>query len=208
MPLLIPFDSLTPTPGPTPTTTPRPIPAVLRNKIAFLSDRLGQTEVFVMDPDGGNVAWLTQRYPYDQARQQLALRGARRVVVQPDNRGVPQLYLVDPRYDLVQPITRLTGSAYHPAWMPGGDVIAFVSTEAGNDEVYTIRLDGSGLQRLTWNTWEWDKHPSWSPDGSQIVFYSNRYTGRTQIWIMNADGSGQRNLSDNAYNDWDPVWIP
>ena len=101
----------------------------------------------------------------------------------------------------------MTGMAYDPAWAPNADVIAFVSTEPGNDETYTINVDGSGLQRLTSNAWEWDKHPSWSPGGTQIVFYSNRHTGRPQIWIMNADGSGQRNISDNEYSEWDPVWI-
>ncbi len=209
LPLLIPVERLTPTITPTSTPQPRPIPAELRGKIIFQSDRLGEPQLFVMDPDGRNLALLTQRYPYDTARQAMALApdGVRRVIVQPDNRGVPQLYLVDPRYDLTRAITSFTGSAYHPAWAPNGDTIAFVATEAGNDEVYTIAVDGTGLQRLTWNTWEWDKHPSWSPDGRQIVFYSNRYSGRMQIWIMNADGSGQQNLSNNQYNDWDPVWL-
>jgi TolB protein len=63
------------------------------------------------------------------------------------------------------------------------------------------------MQRLTWNAWEWDKHPTWSPDGRQIAFYSNRYIGRRQIWVMNADGTDVRNLSDNPYSDWDPVWL-
>ena len=82
-----------------------------------------------------------------------------------------------------------------------------VSQETGNDEIFLIGLDGVNVQRLTNNTWEWDKHPSWSPDGSQIVFWSNRETGRRQLWIMNADGSKQRPLLDSPYNDWDPIWV-
>ncbi|HRA66447.1 MAG TPA: hypothetical protein PL187_10525, partial [Caldilinea sp.] len=83
----------------------------------------------------------------------------------------------------------------------------FASTDTGGDEIYRVNSDGSVAQRLTFNTWEWDKHPSWSPDGARIVFYSNRDTGRRQLWIMNQDGSGQLNLSSNEYNDWDPVWV-
>ena len=78
---------------------------------------------------------------------------------------------------------------------------------SGGDEIYTIRPDASELTRLTFNDWEWDKHPSWSPDGTKIAFWSNRDTARRQIWVMNADGSGQRNLSNSDYNDWDPVWV-
>ena len=96
---------------------------------------------------------------------------------------------------------------YDPAWSPRGDRIAFVSTHTGNDEIYTIDPEGEGQAQLTYNQWEWDKHPSWSPDGTQIVFYSNRDTGRRQIWIMNADGSNQRNLSQNEFEEWDPVWV-
>lgn len=209
LPLLVPVERIPLTPTPTPTPAPRGIPAVLKNKIAFMSDRLGEPRLFVMDPDGSNVAWLTQSYPYDQAlaREPLAPDGLRRVVVQADAQGEPQLVLYDPRYPTTSAITGRDGWAYDPAWSPAGDRIAYVSTEPGNDEIYTINVDGSDLRRLTSNTWEWDKHPSWSPDGRQIVFYSNRATGRRQIWIMSADGSGPRNLSNSPYNDWDPVWI-
>ncbi len=62
------------------------------------------------------------------------------------------------------------------------------------------------MRRLTSNSWEWDKHPSWSPDGTQIVFWSNRDTGRRQLWVMNADGSNPHVLLKSTFNDWDPVW--
>jgi dipeptidyl aminopeptidase/acylaminoacyl peptidase len=207
LPLLVPVRQLSPTPAPT--GTPSAIPPSLRGKIAFLSDRLGRPQLFVMDPDGQNVAWLTQRYPYDAAlaREPLAPNGLWRAIVQPDQRGSPQIYRYNPGGGATAAVTHLDGLAYDPAWSPRGQPLAFVSTHQGNDEIYTVNSDGSGLQRLTANTWEWDKHPSWSPDGAQIVFYSNRHTGRRQIWIMDADGSNPRNISNNDCEDWDPVWI-
>jgi TolB protein len=60
--------------------------------------------------------------------------------------------------------------------------------------------------QLTHNSWQWDKFPSWSPDGTRIVFYSNR-DGPAQIYVMDADGSNQRNISNNPYHDKNPVWI-
>ena len=79
--------------------------------------------------------------------------------------------------------------------------------KSGNDEIYTVDVNGANMQRLTNNTWEWDKHPTWSPDGSQILFWSNRDTGRRQLWIMSADGKNQRLFFPSNYNDWDPVWV-
>jgi Tol biopolymer transport system component len=81
------------------------------------------------------------------------------------------------------------------------------------DEIFIIYFsdfNSSGYvtaHRLTKNDWEWDKHPTFSPDGATIAFWSNRETGRAQIWAMNQDGSSQRNISNNEWNDWDPVYI-
>ena len=100
-----------------------------------------------------------------------------------------------------------SGIEYDPVWAPNNEWIAFVSNVTGNDEIWKIRPDGTDVTQLTFNTWEWDKHPSWSPDSQRIAFYSNRITGRLQIWVMNADGSEPHNISRNEYNDWDPIWL-
>jgi len=67
-------------------------------------------------------------------------------------------------------------------------------------------VHGIQLGHLQKRRWAWDRHPSFSPDGSQIVFFSNR-TGIRQLWIMNADGSNQRQLTYFEWEAWDPVWV-
>jgi hypothetical protein len=209
-PMVMLYDLLTPTP--TATATPGVLPQLLRGKILFYSDRIGDEALMVMDPDGSNVyVWTggSDEWIYQMAvrNESFAPGGSHRVVVSKEQINILQLWTVEMATGLTQQITHMKAIAYDPVWSPTGNTIAFVSPEPGNDEIFIVNADGSGLTQLTFNQWEWDKHPTWSPDGSQIVFWSNRETQRQQIWIMNADGSNQRNLSNNTFNDWDPVWV-
>ncbi len=87
---------------------------------------------------------------------------------------------------------RLTTDASDRAADGFGDSVVFMSTRDGNWEVYRVRLDGSGLTRLT-NSPANDGLPTWSPDGSAIAFLSDR-DGQWAIWAMKPDGSGQQKL--------------
>ena len=77
---------------------------------------------------------------------------------------------------------------------PPSGRIAFMSDRDGNNEIYTMNADGSGVTRLTDNDVD-DTEPSWSPDGQRIAFTSDR-DGNSEIYTMNADGSGVTRLTD------------
>ncbi|MCL5961327.1 MAG: hypothetical protein M1358_18795, partial [Chloroflexi bacterium] len=97
---------------------------------------------------------------------------------------------------------RLTvqGKSYGGALSPDGTRVAYDSASSAdkkrNYQIHTMNVDGSDVKRLTNNQSE-DWYPSWSPDGSKIIFFSYRDRGWA-IWIMNADGSDQRKLVDGA----------
>jgi len=91
-----------------------------------------------------------------------------------------------------------------PQVKSGLNKIAFASNRDGNQEIYVMNADGSGVTRLTDNPAE-DHSPVWSPDGGTIAFVSNR-NGNAEIYLMAADGRGQTNLTENPAEDYDPAW--
>jgi Tol biopolymer transport system component/streptogramin lyase len=75
-----------------------------------------------------------------------------------------------------------------------------------NREVYSMNPDGSDQINLTNNPSQ-DRAPAWSPDGTKIVFSSDRY-GAEDVFLMNADGSHQTRLTNHPADDFTPNWSP
>lgn len=76
-------------------------------------------------------------------------------------------------------------------------------------EIYVINPDGTGRLQLTFNDYE-ERAPSWSPDGTRIVFSGRIGGGRNdfEICVMNADGSGFQQLTNNSVPDLTASWSP
>lgn len=85
--------------------------------------------------------------------------------------------------------------------------ILFVSSRDGNDEIYAMDSAGGNIVRLTYNDVQ-DGRASWSANGQLIAFASGP-TGSRDIYVMNANGHGLRNITNtpNADEDW-PEWSP
>lgn len=84
--------------------------------------------------------------------------------------------------------------------------LAFVSQAGGNNEIYVVRTNGTGLTRLTNNT-AVDIDPAWSADGTKLAFASNR-DGNSEIYTMNSDGQNVLRLTNQSAADYQPTWSP
>ena len=115
-----------------------------------------------------------------------------------DRDGDADIYVMG--VDGARPIqlTNMPGDDTAPAWSPDGTTIAFSTAVYG----YAMRLDGSELLRLPRAG-----QMSWSPDGERIVLVQHGF-GDAEVFVMNADGSGLTQLTDNDVGDYEPTWLP
>lgn len=131
--------------------------------------------------------------------------------------GLPEILGIVPSYEIWainedgSGLTNLTDSPGYDgnaAWSPDRTKIAFDSNRAGSDDIFVMNHDGTREKRLT-STTASELWPQWSADGRRIAY------GRgSQLWVMNADGSGKRKIFTSSAErvmptDWSPSgqWI-
>lgn len=193
------FDLPTPTefiPTPQPAYNDTPPPS---GKIAFTCYIQQIDQICLLNADGSGRKQLTSLkatafYPSVSPDGQTIYFSSR-------DSGTFEIYSVDINGDNLKKLTSRIGALYAPELSPDGEWIVF--TKHG-DGLWKMRPDGSGAQRITNRD---DIDPSWSPDGSMISFASSR-AGARQLFVMNADGSNVRQVTDltnmGGRNTWSP----
>ena len=194
--------------------------------IAFQSNRVGGTpQIYLMNVDGSDPQVLVSiprggAFPsFSSSGNELcfhSLTMGRRDIYIVNVHGTGLTNLTSP--DRAPGEAGIAGDNFRCDWSPKSNTIAFNSNRhdpvgTRKEEIYVMNADGSDLVRLT-NALGSDVNPEWSPKGDRIAFESNR-TGRPQIWVMDADGGHQTQLtffeaeSDPLrVNVSNPTWSP
>jgi TolB protein len=196
------------------------------SKVAYLSDERGgppfndAIEILVADADGtdavsllGPGRFLDDPGPIDLSwspdGSRIAFAGRE---LGTDRSGVSIVNADGTGY------RRMLGGYWEAiSWSPDGRRLALTGdpdTEDGSGQIdlYTVRLDGTGLVRLT-DDGSTERLPSWSPDGTRIVFADVRVPFKNpdygqDVYVIDADGSDLRRLSDWEGLDSFAVWSP
>lgn len=180
-------------------------------RIAFASNRDGNTEIYTMKSDGTDQVRLTNNTGLDY-----------HPVWSPDGRRIAYLSQNDTGFTFSIKVMNADGTnqtavtnvnygfcvwpwqdEWSVSWAPDGRKLAFQE----NADIFTVNVDGSNRVNVT-NHWAMDAEPSWSADGSKIVFTSSRSCWRT-MYSMNPDGSNVQALpSDGEFWDTAPEFSP
>jgi Tol biopolymer transport system component len=154
------------------------------SRIVFCSMRDGDGEIYVMDADGKNQQRLTTEKGYDGGPffspdgKQIVWRH-----FEDEAQKVAEVCTMNADGSNKKQVTSLKAISWAPYFHPTMKWIVFASNhEDPAFEVYAIRPDGKDLTRLT-HTPGFDGLPVFSPDGSQMMWTSNRAENRSQLFI-------------------------
>lgn len=109
----------------------------------------------------------------------------------------------------VEPALLVAGEAYHPAWSPGGEWIAYLGGRDQDQHIGVIRADGTGQRVLSTGLID-PGPPVWSPDGRWVAFHASaNRRARTDIYAAHVGGTlAPRRLTHHVAADRAPSWSP
>ena len=181
------------------------IPGINLTKIAFVSNRTGYPEIWMMDYDGHNQHPITNYHSlcttprWSPDDEKLAFTSYAS--------GNPEIYIYSLLTNHRLPFPTYRGLNTTPAWSPDGKKIAFCSSMGGDPEIYVSHADGADLKQLTFAP-KVNISPVWNPKtGKEIAFVSDR-SGTPQIYIMSSDGTNLRRLITYGGDANGPSWSP
>jgi tol-pal system beta propeller repeat protein TolB len=179
------------------------------NSIVFALRQGEQQAIWVMDRDGGNPRQVFGP-PDGNGWDPVWSPDGRQILFASDQEGDVQLFRMNANGEGLQQVSQMEGIRGRSDWSEDGRTVATYAGPSWEREIYLMDLDGSNIKQVT--DGGNNLAPSFSPDGSWIVFtsYRDRYRDENgcEIYIMNLDGDRTIRLTDNETCDWQPRWGP
>jgi Tol biopolymer transport system component len=155
-------------------------------RLAFMSNRDGDFEIYVVDADGSNVRRLTDD-PGNDFNPAWSPDG-KEIAWNSDRGGDFKVYVMKADGTGVRRLTDAPGVDSVPSWSPRGDEIAFESSRDGKAEIYVMNADGGDQRDVSNDPNANDLNPAWSPNGRRIAFTSDR-DGSNDVFVMGAEAA-------------------
>jgi len=184
-------------------------------KYRRVSPGVGRTTCSYFRPDGKKIMFASSHLDPD-AKQHQAEEYQRREEDRRAGRHRNYQWDFDPYLDIFEAnpdgtgLKRLTDAKGYDAegsYSPDGKQIVFCSNRDGDLELYIMYADGKNVRQLTYAPGCYNGGPFFSPDGKRVIFRTDRKKkDYLQIYVINADGTGERALTDTKGVNWGPYW--
>lgn len=176
------------------------------SQLALQTDRDGNWEIYTVDVETGTENNITEN-PASDMYPNWTLQGE--VVHYSTRSGQAALWTTDPVTRTATGITTDDDCVpdYHPSWSPTGEYMAYRADCAGSGDIWQLEFASGERANLTVGFPSTDRYPAVSPDGSLILFVSNR-DGNEEIYVMKDDGTEVRNLTQHEARDKQASWSP
>ena len=160
-------------------------------------------DIYVAGADGRNRTNLSSHPAIDTSPTWSPT--SRQVAFISDRSGTPQVWAVDSDGSNLQQLVTEGGHCDSPDWSPDGRLIAYSwqAPKRWDHDIYVVEVATKKIFQLTSGRGS-KENPHWSPDGRHITFQSTR-TGTKQVFIMNADGENQKQITAYGINEG-PAW--
>jgi Tol biopolymer transport system component len=168
-------------------------------RITFVSNLSGTYQLYTINADGSDMRQITNLRPTENTiwTPDYSPDG-RQIVFSHDMTGALELYTINADGSGLTQITHDGNGHLFARWSPDGQrfVLMSGSPEKATTVITTMKTDGSDEVSLTDDIPFESYQPEYTPDGKQIVFASQAGGLVSAVWIMNADGSNKRRLTD------------
>ena len=135
-------------------------------KIVFASNRDGNSEIYIMNPDGSEQVNLTRHRAHDFSP--VWSPTGKQILFSSERGGkTTDIYVMDADGNDARRVFRKRVERRHPTWSPDGEQIAYYRIDGGEVALYTASIKGGAEKRIAIGM-----HPTWAPDGSEIAFMS------------------------------------
>ncbi len=183
--------------------------------VRYMDNSFTTWSIHVVNADGSNLVRLTDTTGAADSEPAWSPEGERilfsRVHFTTSNQYDSSLWLVNADGSDLHMVVE---NGFAGKWSPDGMRIIYSSDKSGNQEIYTSNPDGTDEIQVTFTDSD-ESYPTWSQDGTLIAFIASSGTWNSEasiptfeIYVMNADGSNWRQLTDNDALDGNPRWSP
>jgi TolB protein len=186
-------------------------PLTLTGKLVFQSDRAGSFDVYTQTVVGGTAVPVIAG-AQNNVTPVWSPDGSQ-IVFASDRSGNYDIYMRTAAGQEVN-LTQHSAEDIHPSWSPDGQKIIFSSNRGGSYfQIYTMNANGSNVQQVGIVLDNNAVYPRYSPDGNRIAFMRATTTAplcewNWDIWLMNASGGQQQQLTSSYGADLYPEWSP